>query len=338
LRVLRLRRPAALTSAVLISLATLSACGDDPAPEESAAGFDAVTVSGPVGETPEIEWNAMLDSGEKQVEVVEEGDGVAVANGDKVLVNYAISDEYTQSINLETYGEDQPALSVEVGAKDLPPAAPADLITDLLVEAIEPGMRTGTRIAMTVDAAKEWSDPALEPYVLQLAQVGLGNEDGFVLVADLEAVPLAGPEGKSKPAPAWAPRIVQSKGKPTSLDSSGLPAPDPKAKTISKATLIQGTGPVVEKGDQLVAHYIGQVHGGDKPFDESYSGGEPRDFPIGIGQVVKGWDRGLVGVPVGSRVLLRIPPTLGYGKQGNPQAGIKGTDTLYFVVDVLAAA
>jgi peptidylprolyl isomerase len=338
LRVLRVRRPAALTSAVLISLATLSACGDDPAPEESAAGFDAVSVSGPVGETPEIEWKAMLDSGEKQVEVVEEGDGTEIADGDKVLVNYAISDEYTQEITLDTFGEDQPALSVEVGAEDVPPAAPADLLTDLLVDAIEPGMKTGTRIAMTVDAKEEWSDPALEPYVLQLAQVGIGNEDGFVLVGDLEAVPLAGPEGKSKPAPGWAPKIVQSKGKPTSLDSSGLPEPDPKAKKITKAILIQGTGPVVEKGDLLVANYIGQVHGGDQPFDESYSGGQPRDFPIGVGQVVKGWDQGLVGVKVGSRVLLRIPPSLGYGKQGNPQAGIKGTDTLYFVIDVLAAA
>ncbi len=56
-----------------------------------------------------------------------------------------------------------------------------------------------------------------------------------------------------------------------------------------------------------------------------------------MGTVVKGWDDGLVGQTVGSRVLLAIPPELGYGKTGNEDAGISGTDTLYFVVDILAA-
>jgi peptidylprolyl isomerase len=79
------------------------------------------------------------------------------------------------------------------------------------------------------------------------------------------------------------------------------------------------------------------VYGGKKPFDESYSKGQPTSFPIGVGQVVPGWDKTLVGTKVGSRVLLAIPPKDGYGESGNPQAGIKGTDTLYFVVDVLAA-
>ena len=54
-------------------------------------------------------------------------------------------------------------------------------------------------------------------------------------------------------------------------------------------------------------------------------------------QVIPGWDKGLVGQTVGSRVMLVIPPADGYGKTGNSQAGIKGTDTLVFVVDVLGA-
>ena len=59
---------------------------------------------------------------------------------------------------------------------------------------------------------------------------------------------------------------------------------------------------------------------------------------IGVGQVVKGWDQALVGQTAGSRVVLAIPPALGYGKGGNEQARIKGTDTLYFVVDILGVA
>ena len=54
--------------------------------------------------------------------------------------------------------------------------------------------------------------------------------------------------------------------------------------------------------------------------------------------MITGWDKTLVGQKVGSRVVLAVPPKEGYGKQGQPQAGIKGTDTLYFVVDILGAA
>ena len=57
-----------------------------------------------------------------------------------------------------------------------------------------------------------------------------------------------------------------------------------------------------------------------------------------MGQVVPGWDKTLVGQNVGSRVILAIPPEEGYGKQGQPDAGISGTDTLYFVVDILGAS
>ena len=58
---------------------------------------------------------------------------------------------------------------------------------------------------------------------------------------------------------------------------------------------------------------------------------------IGKQQVIKGWDSTIVGSTVGSRLLLLVPPADGYGAAGQPQAGIKGTDTLVFVVDILAA-
>jgi peptidylprolyl isomerase len=326
----RLRRPAVLVLPLLWA-ATLAACGDDAAPVETARGFDAVSVSGEPGKVPEIEWKAMLEPGDKQVEVLEEGDGPVLEKGDKVLVNWAVSDEYTQAVTNETYGADQPALELEVGAEPAsPPPAPVDLLTTLVNEQIEPGTtKVGTRIAMTVDADSEWGDDeALEPYVLSLAQYGIGNEDGFVIVADLAATPL--------PGPGWAPRVVQQKGKPTALDTKGLPEPDAKSKKLAKAVVVQGTGPAVEKGDLVVVNYLGQVWGGAKPFDESFSK-EPFATPIGLGSVVKGWDQGLVGVPVGSRVLLRIPPALGYGDQAQGEA-IPANSTLYFVIDVLAAA
>jgi peptidylprolyl isomerase len=87
-----------------------------------------------------------------------------------------------------------------------------------------------------------------------------------------------------------------------------------------------------------VVRYLGQVYGGKKPFDENFSTGTPTSFAIGTGAVIKGWDQALVGATVGTRMVIAVPPDLGYGEEGNPDAGIKRTDTLYFVIDVLATA
>ncbi|MEP6759921.1 MAG: FKBP-type peptidyl-prolyl cis-trans isomerase [Sporichthyaceae bacterium] len=104
---------------------------------------------------------------------------------------------------------------------------------------------------------------------------------------------------------------------------------------LKSSVLVQGKGPKVAKGDLLVADYLGSVYATNKVFDNSYDRGQPAGFEIGTGKVIKGWDETLVGVKAGSRVLMVIPPAKGYGTEGNPQAGIKGTDSLVFVVDVI---
>jgi peptidylprolyl isomerase len=111
---------------------------------------------------------------------------------------------------------------------------------------------------------------------------------------------------------------------------------DPPSKTLQKKVLHAGTGTAVAKGDLLVADYLGQVWKG-KVFDNSYDRKQPIAIQIGAAQVIPGWDNSLVGVKAGSRVLLSIPPADGYGSQGNSNAGIKGTDTIVFVVDVVSS-
>ncbi len=110
----------------------------------------------------------------------------------------------------------------------------------------------------------------------------------------------------------------------------------PGKKTTSEV-LEEGDGKEVAKGDLLVADYLGQVYSSGKVFDNSYDRGTPAAFPIGTGQVIPGWDKILVGTKAGSRVLMVVAPKDGYGKTGNPQAGIKGTDSLVFVVDIIAS-
>ncbi|KQT95811.1 MULTISPECIES: FKBP-type peptidyl-prolyl cis-trans isomerase [Sanguibacter] len=98
--------------------------------------------------------------------------------------------------------------------------------------------------------------------------------------------------------------------------------------------LSQGDGAEVAAGDNIVVHYLGQSWDGGV-FDNSYDRGATIDFPIGIGAVIGGWDQGLVGQNIGSRLLLSIPPELGYGSRGVPQAGIGPGATLVFVVDIV---
>lgn len=327
------RRPVALLApTLLLASAALAACGGGDAAEDTASGFDAVEVSGEVGQAPEVDWKADLAESEPEAEVLVEGDGAELEEGDRVLVNLAVSDDFTEELSYDTFGEEEAGVQLEVGAEEKEPARALDLLTALVAPEIEPGMRLGTRIAVTVHAKEEWGQTALA-----LSELNLGNEDGLVIVADLESTILDGPKGKAHPAPAWAPEVVETKGEPTALDSSGLPKPDPKGKTIRKAVVIQGTGPEVEKGDVVAVDYLGQVWGGDQPFDESFSKDAPLVTGIGIGGLVKGWDNGLVGVPVGSRVILQIPPELGYGETGQGET-IKGDDIMYFVIDVLGTA
>lgn len=100
--------------------------------------------------------------------------------------------------------------------------------------------------------------------------------------------------------------------------------------------LHEGDGAVVQAGQTIEVNYLGETWGGVE-FDSLYRRGETVEFPIGVGMVIAGWDEALVGRKVGDRVLISIPPHKGYGAHGMPAAGIKGSDTLVFVVDIVGA-
>lgn len=117
--------------------------------------------------------------------------------------------------------------------------------------------------------------------------------------------------------------------KPTLSKGSGNPPKELKTKVLS-----QGDGPEVKNGEAVQVNYLGQSWDSDKPFDNSFDR-EPFDLTLGAGMVIQGWDKGLAGKKVGSRVQLVIPPDLGYGAQG--QGDIKPNSTLVFVVDILKA-
>ena len=134
------------------------------------------------------------------------------------------------------------------------------------------------------------------------------NAIGAIPVADLS------PAGTAGTAPTVT---VPSGTPPTKLES---------------ADLITGTGKAAATGDSVTVQYVLATYSSGKVIQSSWTS-QPFTFTIGKGEVIPGWDKGVVGMKVGGRRELIIPPNLGYGAQ-SPAAGIAPNDTLVFVIDL----
>jgi peptidylprolyl isomerase len=111
----------------------------------------------------------------------------------------------------------------------------------------------------------------------------------------------------------------------------------PPPKELQVKDLKVGTGREAKAGDRLNMHYVGVAYSTKKQFDASWDRGQPLPFQLGVGRVIKGWDQGVVGMKVGGRRQLIIPPDLAYGPGGFPP-DIGPNETLIFVVDLVAVA
>jgi FKBP-type peptidyl-prolyl cis-trans isomerase len=129
------------------------------------------------------------------------------------------------------------------------------------------------------------------------------------------------------PLPAGADPALATK--PTVTAGSG------QLTKLAVTTLVEGTGPAARSGQSITVNYVGVSYATGAEFDASWRRSQPFSFQLGTGNVIKGWDQGLVGVKVGSRVQLDIPSDLAYGD--NPGGGRPG-GPLRFVVDVLAVS
>lgn len=109
---------------------------------------------------------------------------------------------------------------------------------------------------------------------------------------------------------------------------------DPVPTELRIVDEIQGTGREAKVGDTVSCHYVGVTYSGGEEFDASWNRGEPLGFTVGVGQVIQGWDQGLLGMKVGGRRRLEIPSELAYGSRG-AGAAIGPDESLIFVVDLL---
>lgn len=161
------------------------------------------------------------------------------------------------------------------------------------------------------------------------AQLQMEDSDPLVLVADVlpKFAPTA--EGEATPLPSGFPAVVTNAD---GVPSVTLPATAPTGELLIADSIV-GTGEEVLEGDYVVVQYQGTNWNTGKIFDSSWERGAPAGFSTE--QVVQGFKKALVGQKVGSQVVAIIPPAEGYGDAGSPP-NIGGTDTLVFVVDILA--
>jgi FKBP-type peptidyl-prolyl cis-trans isomerase len=123
---------------------------------------------------------------------------------------------------------------------------------------------------------------------------------------------------------------------PLSTEPKITPPKGPAPKTLQTKELVTGTGAEAKPGDAVTVNYVGALYSNGKVFDASWKRKETFDFTLGKGQVIQGWDKGIVGMKVGGRRELIIPAELAYGKAGSPPK-IPPNAPLVFVVDLLAA-
>jgi peptidylprolyl isomerase len=121
---------------------------------------------------------------------------------------------------------------------------------------------------------------------------------------------------------------------PLSKEPHVTPPSGPAPSKLETKDLITGTGSAAKTGDSVSVNYVGALYHGGKVFDASWKRKEPFTFSLGKGQVIPGWEQGIVGMKVGGRRELVIPASLAYGAKGSPPA-IPPNAPLVFVVDLL---
>ena len=122
---------------------------------------------------------------------------------------------------------------------------------------------------------------------------------------------------------------------PLSKEPTVTPPTGPAPTKLETKDLIVGTGPEAKSGDPVTVNYVGVLYNGGKKFNASWETGKPFPFTLGKGEVIAGWDQGIVGMKVGGRRELIIPASLAYGAAGRPPS-IPKNAALVFVVDLLA--
>lgn len=321
-----MRRLLAITVIPLMACLVIAGCGSSKPSASSSSSAAAnnsnanasVTVTGAFGATPVVKIPKLDANNKLTVKTVIPGTGSAVTKADAMAANFALYfwNGNSSTLKASTFSQNPTV----IGGTMLP-----GLETALI------GQKIGSRVLAVIPPAEGYGTAGN-------SQLGITGSTTLVFVIDLI---------KSYADTASASGTQESNGGGSLPKISALPGSDPKVTIPSNnppsalvtKTLIKGSGPKLVKGEYVIVQYTGYIWRTKNEFDSSWKAGTPYSFVLDSATqpLITGWNLGLAGQTVGSRVMLVIPPKDGYGAAGQSQAGITATDTLVFVIDVIDA-
>jgi peptidylprolyl isomerase len=298
---------AAATPSTSSATATPLACAS------SGSASDAVRVAGAAGKAPTVSFPKPTTATATQRTVIRAGSGAEVKTGSSLQIAYSLYEAKTgKQLDSAGYGSKTPVVLTADASQYLP-----GLVQSLLCG------KTGERFASVIPASLAFGTAGKE-------ELGVGGGDSLVLVADILKLTPTKANGTPKALPSGFPTVT--------LAASGQPKVTiPKTtapKTLKIANTEVGSGDTVKSGDTVTVQYQGTLWRTGAVFDQSWGKTGPTSFATTA--VVKGFGAALVGQKVGSQVVAIVPPAQGYGSKGNSDGTIKGTDTMVFVIDILA--
>jgi FKBP-type peptidyl-prolyl cis-trans isomerase len=308
-----MRRIAVLLAPLMLATLALTGCGGS-----SPSANSTVTVKGSFDKEPTVTIPAAKAPATLDVKTLYHGSGPTITTTDAIVGNYVVYiwSGTTHKLAQSTY-------------TSLPALFAGRLLPGL--QAALRNQKVGSRVLAVIPPKDGYGSRGN-------ASGGVKPTDTLVFVIDLlKAYGAKATASGTQVSTGGHGLPVVTPGTPPQIT---MPKTAPPRNLVAK-TLIQGSGQPVTQGQYVVVQYVGALWRTGKVFDSSYAHGDPFGFVIGVppsqGGLISGWNAGLTGVKAGSRILLSIPPKYGYGSKGYPQAGIKGTDTLVFVVDVLGS-
>ncbi|MGO1165902.1 MAG: FKBP-type peptidyl-prolyl cis-trans isomerase [Janibacter sp.] len=337
-----------LTAAIAASVAALiclSACSSDS--ESEAKGSTDASSSAPSGasgaptladpkpkDTSAVEGIEVTQTKGKKAPKVSVDDAVSVSQTTRHILDEGtgkkLSDDAMAEVDLAMYSAKDGKAIKGTETYTTAPAyfnlASAQTLRG--VAKVVQGQKVGTRGVAVLPPEDVFGKQGVPEY-------GINGKDDIIIVFDVRGQMPESAKGTKVPPKEGLPTVEWKKDAPAEFT---VPKGEKAPKKLVEQKLIKGDGPTVKKDQTAYVSYSVATWRDGKVFDSSMKKDRgPFGFTVGQGGVIPGFDEAVEGAKVGDRLLLVIPPKDGYGKEGSPDGTVKGTDTLIYVVDVLAA-
>lgn len=296
------------TPAASSAPASASSASATPSPGPTA-NLDAITVTGAPGKQPTVKASWPVSTSTTQSKVLTQGSGRTVEKTSILTINYL-------GVNGRTGKEFDSSFKR---------GAPATFDLGRVIPGFSKGLvgkKVGDRVLIVTSSADGYDASGGNP------QAGIKVGDSLIFVVDILAVSFPHAEGTAVTPPAGLPKVTVTDNVPTVTIGDAT-----RPSSLVVQPLVKGTGPKVKASDIIDVRYRTWVWSSGEMIEDGY-GAEPVSSPLE--GTIEGWKKGLVGQTVGSRVMLVVPPSMGY-PDGTTDPSIAPGQTLVYVIDILFA-